>query len=134
MFFSKKVKKSFEVMQERNRRYLESMKEKEAGKASGDAEEASAPDGAEELPAPGTAEEAPEEELRAEREEKREEAEETLIPAEVLPEEDDDEIPGKKENLEKGDLPAMIISAFLVFGPVFLILGGILALAWIFLH
>ena len=134
MFFSKKVKKSFEVMQERNRRYLESMKEKEAGKASGDAQEASAPDGAEELPAPGTAEEAPEEELRAEREEKREEAEETLIPAEVLPEEDDDEIPGKKENLEKGDLPAMIISAFLVFGPVFLILGGILALAWIFLH
>ncbi|MBE6724198.1 MAG: hypothetical protein E7576_03215 [Ruminococcaceae bacterium] len=41
--------------------------------------------------------------------------------------------PGKVE-LEKGDLPAMIISALLVFGPVFLVLFGILALAWVFLH
>ena len=31
MFFSKRVKKSFEVMQERNRRYLESMKEPDTG-------------------------------------------------------------------------------------------------------
>ena len=36
--------------------------------------------------------------------------------------------------LEKGDIPALILSAMLVFGPIFLILGGILVLAWIFLH
>ena len=43
--------------------------------------------------------------------------------------------PGEPDTrLEKGDVPAMILSALLVFGPVFLILFGILALAWIFLH
>ena len=40
----------------------------------------------------------------------------------------------EKLELEKGDLPAMILSALLVFGPVFLVLFGILALAWVFLH
>lgn len=40
----------------------------------------------------------------------------------------------EKLKLEKGDLPAMILSALMVFGPVFLVLGAIVALAWIFLH
>ncbi len=39
-----------------------------------------------------------------------------------------------KLELEKGDLPAIIISAFLTFAPVILVLGGILAVAWVFLH
>lgn len=48
-----------------------------------------------------------------------------------------DPVPPEKEQekieLEKGDLPAMIISALAVFGPIFLILGGLVAVAWIFL-
>jgi len=40
----------------------------------------------------------------------------------------------EKLKLERGDLPAMILSALMVFGPVFLVLGAIVALAWIFLH
>lgn len=39
----------------------------------------------------------------------------------------------EKIELEKGDLPAMIISALAVFGPIFLVLGGLVAAAWIFL-
>ena len=34
--------------------------------------------------------------------------------------------------LEKGDLPALMISAFLVFGPILLIVGAIIALVWHF--
>lgn len=40
----------------------------------------------------------------------------------------------KKIELEKGDLPAMILSAMLVFGPVILILAALVIIAWIFLH
>ncbi|MFA5447484.1 MAG: hypothetical protein WC233_04340 [Sphaerochaeta sp.] len=40
-----------------------------------------------------------------------------------------------KEELEKGDIPAMIISAFLVFTPVILLLIGIVwGLYWLFTH
>lgn len=46
-----------------------------------------------------------------------------------LPEERRDEPP----ELEKGDLPAVIISALIVFGPIILGLGLLLALAWILL-
>ena len=42
---------------------------------------------------------------------------------------DDNRVP-----LEKGDLPAIIISAFIVFLPVILILGVFLVLAWFFIH
>ena len=41
----------------------------------------------------------------------------------------------KEGGLEKGDMPAMIISAFLVFIPVAaLALGLIILLAWLFLR
>ena len=40
----------------------------------------------------------------------------------------------EKPELEKGDLTAMILSAMLVFGPIFLVLGGILAAAWVLLR
>ena len=72
----KKTKEGFEIMEERNKLYLESMK-------------------------------------------------------------DENEDPPKEEehyDLEKGDLPAIIISAFLTFMPIILALGGALALAWILLH
>ncbi|MBO7403705.1 MAG: hypothetical protein J6V24_01985, partial [Clostridia bacterium] len=41
----------------------------------------------------------------------------------------DDKLP-----LEKGDVPALILSALLVFGPIFLVMIGIVVLAWFFLH
>jgi len=41
----------------------------------------------------------------------------------------------KKEELEKGDILAMIISAFIVFTPVILLLIGIVwFLYWLFTH
>ena len=40
----------------------------------------------------------------------------------------------KDLGLEKGDIPALIISAFLTFSPIFLVLGLIVYLAWTFLH
>ncbi|MFA5569902.1 MAG: hypothetical protein WC990_00465 [Sphaerochaetaceae bacterium] len=41
----------------------------------------------------------------------------------------------KKEELEKGDILAMIISAFIVFTPVILLLIGIVwFLYWFFTH
>ena len=163
MFFSKRVKKSFEVMQERNRRYLESMKEPDTGSpdAEGAEEEENLLSVSGEIPAgdPGI-------EAQAEREIEEEIREddgtgENGGPVDELPDEGletegkqarrmryaavrdpaADEAEGKAEEfhreenkLEKGDIPAMILSAILVFGPIFLVLGGILALAWIFLH
>ena len=41
---------------------------------------------------------------------------------------------GEKLELEKGDIAAMILAAMLVFGPILLILSGILAAAWILLN
>jgi bifunctional DNA-binding transcriptional regulator/antitoxin component of YhaV-PrlF toxin-antitoxin module len=39
------------------------------------------------------------------------------------------------EELEKGDIPAMLIAAFLVFTPVILVLIGIVwGLYWLFTH
>ena len=93
MLFRKKYNRGLQVMQEKNREYLDSMREQ------GD-----------------SAIEIENEEL-AEAEKK----------ARAFREEND-------LGLEKGDLPAIILSAFLVFGPIFLVLGGILAVAWIYLH
>ncbi len=164
MFFSKRVKKSFEIMEERNRQYLESMKEKDAG-GSDPADET------EERKEPLYPEESSagvqETEIRAEREieeeireddgiQESEVPEDTALteaaggagkstarrmhyaPARDLTEEEAEEkaeeFHREENKLEKGDIPAMILSALLVFGPIFLVLGGILALAWIFLH
>lgn len=40
----------------------------------------------------------------------------------------------EKLELEKGDMLAIILSAFLTFGPILLILGAGIAAAWLFLH
>ncbi|MBQ6464974.1 MAG: hypothetical protein IJJ43_01735 [Oscillospiraceae bacterium] len=40
----------------------------------------------------------------------------------------------EKLELEKGDLPAMILSAMLVFGPIILVLCGLLTVFWFLLH
>ncbi len=93
MFFRNHKKKAFEIMQERNRLYLEKMKTE--GK---DPEQ-----------------------------EEQKETEESLRHQEEYRNNND-------LGLEKGDLPAIILSAFLVFGPIFLVLIGILVVAWIFLH
>ena len=100
----KKTENAMDVMRERNRRYLES-KDKE--KKEKTPPESGGPD-----PDEGCAEQtaAPENTGGKGRE------------------------PDEGMKLEKGDVPAMILSAILVFGPVFLVLFGIFALAWIFLH
>ena len=95
MFFNKHKKQAFEIMNERNRQYLEKMK------------------------AEGKTPEQPEgEDLTPEEAQRRLEE-------------------YKKENdpgLEKGDVPALILSALLVFGPIFLVLIGLMVLAWVLLH
>ena len=40
----------------------------------------------------------------------------------------------EKMDLEKGDFLAIVLSAFLTFGPILLILAAGVAAAWIFLH
>ena len=141
----KRLDRAFEVMKERNRLFLEEAAKKE-GKT---------PDSAD-LP------ESPEDEERRRAEEKlRAYREANGLPAD-LPDADlpdgpadlsdkhlsgeplsDEREEGERKakefhkeelGLEKGDIPALILSAMLVFGPIFLILGGILVLAWIFLH
>ena len=136
----KRLDRAFEVMKERNRLFLE-----EAAKKDG-----KTPDSAD-LP------ESPEDEEQRRAEEKlRAYREANGLPAD-LPDADlpdgsadlsDEHLSGEREEgerkamefhkeevgLEKGDIPALILSAMLVFGPIFLILGGILVLAWIFLH
>lgn len=132
----KKTERAFDIMRERNRRYLEEKKKEEAEKG----EQGDEPSDVSEEQRIGA------EKLRAYREAN------SLDPDAKIPE----ELPGEPEDLspeeaerraeeyrkrnkegvklEKGDLPAMIIAAFLVFGPVFLVLFGILFLAWFFLH
>ena len=142
----KRLDRAFEVMKERNRRYLEEAAKKD-GKTPVPADSPEIPD----------TPESPEDEERRRAEEKlRAYREANGLPAD-LPDADrpdgpadlsDEHLSEEREEgerkarefhkeelgLEKGDIPALILSAMLVFGPVFLILGGILVLAWIFLH
>lgn len=99
MIFDRKIKRGMEVMNERNRRYLDSMNESgqddvtsENGAQTSDQELAQA--------------------LERQKEYHRQ---------------NDD------MSLEKGDIPAMIISAFIVFAPIILVLAALLALAWVLL-
>ena len=136
----KKTERAFDVMRERNRRYLEEKKKEEAEKQQRkDGEVSDGSDVSEEQRIAA-------EKLRAYREANGLDPD-AEIP-EGLPGEPEDLSPDEAERraeeyrqrneggvkLEKGDLPAMIIAAFLVFGPVFLVLFGILFLAWLFLH
>ena len=162
MFFSKRIKKSFEIMEERNRRYLESVRDGNAAEpsvtdgAAGAGEEEAAPSageisedgrGAEAQAAREIEEEIGEDvgELAAEgsAEDPETAEKETVRRMRYAPvrdlsveeaEEKAEEFHREENKLEKGDIPAMILSAILVFGPIFLVLGGILALAWILLH
>lgn len=93
MLFRKKYDRGMQLMQEKNREYLDSMAK--SGDSAAEIEE--------------------EELIEAERKAREFHKEDKL-------------------DLEKGDLAAMILSAFLVFGPIFLVLGGLLAAAWIYLH
>ncbi len=131
---SRRRDKAFEAMRESNRLYLEDMKKKEGGEEGYDL--SLTPAEREEL-------KAAEEKARAFREENgRAEGvwrsdtwgsgvADTLEDGERKAREfhRDENVP-----IEKGDVPAMILSALLVFGPIFLVLAGIIALAWFFLH
>ncbi len=136
----KKTERAFDVMRERNRRYLEEKKKEEAEKQQRkDGEVSDRSDVSEEQRIAA-------EKLRAYREANG--LDPDAETPEGLPGEPEDLSPDEAERraeeyrqrneggvkLEKGDLPAMIIAAFLVFGPVFLVLFGILFLAWLFLH
>ena len=102
-----KTKRAMDTMREKNRQYLEEQKKKDEA----------APDG-NPPPEPGEAG-----------------STESRVPEAMTPDEKAAAFhEEEKLKLEKGDLPAMILSAFMVFGPVFLVLAAILALAWIFLH
>ena len=100
----KKTERAMEVMRERNRRYLE-----KGGEGTDPDPEKAAPDAGEPIKDGAESGETPDEKAAAFHEE-------------------------EKLKLEKGDVPAMILSAIMVFGPVFLVLLAIVVLAWIFLH
>ena len=143
----KRTDRAMDVMRERNRRYLDAQSQNTEQEKDRPEPDAAVPDQTElpensdvpdvpdvpDIPAE-TAD--PEEagDFRAERADG--ESREAYEDDELLPEEKAAAFHEAEKNprLEKGDLPAMIIAAFLVFGPVFLVLFGILALAWLFLH
>ena len=114
----KRLDRAFDVMRERNRRSIEKLnqKEQQEQQKQQDKEENKALNPRDSADSRKWDELTPEEKAKA-----------------FHAGEEPGSEPGKVE-LEKGDLPAMIISALLVFGPVFLVLFGILALAWVFLH
>ena len=129
-----KTKRAFDVMKERNRRYIEEQRKKDEAERKEEAEQREE-------------DEEESEELRQAKEKLRAYREANgLDPTDRLADglsdgpdgEDRAEAYRKANNeapkLEKGDVPAMILSAFIVFGPIFLVLFGILLLAWIFLH
>ena len=129
----KRLDRAFEVMKERNRLFLEEAAKKD-GKTPDSADLPESPEDEERRRA--------EEKLRAYREANGLPADlpDADLPDEHLSEEREEgerkakEFHKEEVGLEKGDIPALILSAMLVFGPIFLILGGILVLAWIFLH
>ncbi|MBO7403965.1 MAG: hypothetical protein J6V24_03300 [Clostridia bacterium] len=129
-----KKDKAFEAMRESNRLYLEDMRKKEGGEEGYDP--SLTPEQIEEL-------KAAEEKARAFHETNGKAegvwrsdtwesgVEETVEDGERKAREfhKDDKLP-----LEKGDVPALILSALLVFGPIILVMIGIVVLAWFFLH
>ena len=151
----KRTERAFDVMRERNRRYLESRKEDgpsqepatDAAAKLPDAEQSGAQlSGAdrigEELPKPAEQTEPtdptdPEdlsEEMREAEEKLRAYREKNGLPGSLPGTEPKESARAEPPKLEKGDVPAMIIAAVIVFGPIFLVLIAVLALAWIFLH
>ncbi len=141
----KRLDRAFEVMKERNRLFLEEAAKKD-GKTPDSADLPESPENEEQRRA--------EEKLRAYREANGLPADlsdadlpdgpadlsDKHLSGEPLSDEREEgerkakEFHKEEVGLEKGDIPALILSAMLVFGPIFLILGGILVLAWIFLH
>ena len=147
----RKTDRAFDVMRERNRRYLEEQKKNEedpAGQNGAPSEE----------PETGSGEALPDaEELRRAEEKLRAYQEQNGGEGGVYRMEDPTDASGSdtptdddlsearrkaeefhEENdsvqLEKGDIPAMIISAILVFGPIFLVFLGLILMAWFFLQ
>ena len=146
----RKTDRAFDVMRERNRRYLEEQKKNEEDPAgqngapeTAETESGEALSDAEEL-------RRAEEKLRAYQEQNGGEGgvyrmeDPTDASGSDTPTDDDlSEARRKAEEfheendsvqLEKGDIPAMIISAILVFGPIFLVFLGLILMAWFFLQ
>ena len=158
----KRIERAFDVMRERNRRYLESRKENGSAEEQKAAAEDSADLSGAELsetkqteqsgaqlsgadrigeepaePAEQTEQTDPEdlsEEMREAEEKLRAYREKNGLPGSLPGTEPKESARAEPPKLEKGDVPAMIIAAVIVFGPIFLVLIAVLALAWIFLH
>ncbi len=132
----KRTDRAFDVMRERNRRYLEERAREQQDPQNGPGTEAG----------PETQPDQPAAEREPGREPERDW--DALTPEEKAAafHAQDGAVDGRSAQLsgpsaerepvklEKGDVPAMILAGILVFGPIFLVLFGILALAWIFLH
>ena len=135
---SKNLDRAFDIMRERNRRYLEQKKAEDAART----DENGKPDEAQ------TEDEHLAEELRQAEEKRRAYQEQNSgaagfyrVPTDGASDDELREAERKAEafhaeenKLEKGDLPAMFLSAIIVFGPIFLVLIGLFFLAWLFLH
>ncbi len=148
----KNIDRAFDIMRERNRRYLESQKQAgedpakadDAGAGAGAGEGAQPPEGNPLPELPGLTEEQ-KEELRQAEEKRRayQEANTGAAGFYRVGQSDDELAEGERKaaefhaeenRLEKGDFPAMLLSALIVFGPIFLVLFALLFLAWLFLH
>ena len=117
-----KTKRAIDTMKERNRRYLEEQKKKdEAGREENPQPDHEDPDSPQDPSCEDSSCEDP--------------SCEDPSSEDLSPEEKAAAFHEKEQlKLEKGDLPAMILSAIMVFGPVFLVLIAILVLVGIFLH
>ena len=121
----KHLDRAFDIMRERNRRYLEEQKKQNG-------EDMRAPDGEENGDGQPLTDEQLEELRQAE--EKLRAYREQNDGASGVYRVDEAKSGQEPAKLEKGDVPAMILSAIIVFGPIFLVLIGLFFLAWLFLH
>lgn len=127
----KRTDRAFDIMRENNRRYLEKRKRENDSAKEPDTEEQEEKDltGGADTPLNPLNPDNPDNPEKPENPETENPAENELTPEEKAAAFHEEEA-----KLEKGDVPAMILSAMLVFGPIFLILIAIVVFAWFFLQ
>ena len=127
MFFKEKFKRSMDTMNERNRRYIEKMDKKSGG----DKNDADQTENAANAAADVIHDES-EAQIAADDARMGEAAQQISEDEQAAQHEYKEYIPApdalSKENLEKGDVPALVISALLTFVPVILLLLAVMFL------